>query len=132
VSDRSEGPGWWLASDGQWYAPETHPSFHADTAPRPVPMTTEPETTEGQAPAEEARLVGPQFPDLFQKAMEGSHLVDNVVVHNLGEGASYPLGPPSLGSAVTGRPVTTNSTTTTAATWTSTPTSTKRRWRRGH
>jgi hypothetical protein len=131
VSDRSEGPGWWLASDGQWYPPETHPSFQAHGAPRPIPIATDPEAHEVPAPAEEARLVGPQFPDLFQKAMEGSHLVDNVVVHNLGEGDSYPLGAPSLGAAVTSRPVTTGSATT-AASWTATPTSTKRRWRKGH
>jgi hypothetical protein len=26
VSDTSQGPGWWLASDGKWYPPELHPS----------------------------------------------------------------------------------------------------------
>ena len=25
MSDTSQGPGWWLASDGRWYPPETHP-----------------------------------------------------------------------------------------------------------
>ena len=25
MSDVSEGPGWWQASDGKWYAPELHP-----------------------------------------------------------------------------------------------------------
>ncbi|MGI9623729.1 MAG: DUF4389 domain-containing protein [Acidimicrobiales bacterium] len=25
MSDQSGGPGWWQASDGLWYAPETHP-----------------------------------------------------------------------------------------------------------
>jgi hypothetical protein len=131
VSDAPEGPDWWLANDGQWYPPETHPSFQVDSSPRAVPMMTEPESDQAPVPSEERRPVGPQFPDLFQKAMEGSHLADNVVVHNLGEGDSYPLGPPSLGAAVTGRPAAANSTTT-AATWTSTPTSGKRRWRRGN
>ena len=27
ASQRQEGPGWWLASDGLWYAPELHPDF---------------------------------------------------------------------------------------------------------
>ncbi len=27
VSDTSEGPGWWIASDGKWYPPHLHPSF---------------------------------------------------------------------------------------------------------
>lgn len=25
MSDTPQGPGWWLASDGRWYAPELHP-----------------------------------------------------------------------------------------------------------
>jgi len=25
VSDMSQGPGWWIASDGKWYPPEEHP-----------------------------------------------------------------------------------------------------------
>lgn len=35
MSDQSQGPGWWLASDGKWYPPETHPS----AAPPPPPAT---------------------------------------------------------------------------------------------
>jgi hypothetical protein len=27
MSDVSQGPGWWLATDGKWYAPEQHPSY---------------------------------------------------------------------------------------------------------
>jgi hypothetical protein len=26
MSDMSQGPGWWIASDGKWYAPHLHPS----------------------------------------------------------------------------------------------------------
>jgi Domain of unknown function (DUF4190) len=33
MSDTSEGPGWWQASDGKWYRPEQHPSY----APLPPP-----------------------------------------------------------------------------------------------
>jgi len=29
ISDVSQGPGWWLASDGRWYPPETHPQYRA-------------------------------------------------------------------------------------------------------
>jgi len=25
MADTSQGPGWWLASDGKWYPPESHP-----------------------------------------------------------------------------------------------------------
>jgi hypothetical protein len=33
MSDVSQGPGWWMASDGRWYAPETHPSVRPVAAP---------------------------------------------------------------------------------------------------
>jgi len=26
MSDQQQGPGWWLASDGRWYPPESHPA----------------------------------------------------------------------------------------------------------
>jgi hypothetical protein len=34
MSDQSQGPGWWMASDGKWYPPETHPDY---TPPPPPP-----------------------------------------------------------------------------------------------
>jgi hypothetical protein len=33
VSDVSQGPGWWLASDGKWYSPEQAPGYGAEPAP---------------------------------------------------------------------------------------------------
>jgi len=36
MSDVTEGPGWWLASDGKWYPPD--PSAHLD---QPVPPSTD-------------------------------------------------------------------------------------------
>jgi hypothetical protein len=30
MSDTSQGPGWWLASDGKWYAPHLEPGWSAD------------------------------------------------------------------------------------------------------
>jgi hypothetical protein len=35
VSDTSQGEGWWLASDGKWYAPELRPAPPPSTAPGP-------------------------------------------------------------------------------------------------
>lgn len=32
MSDRQEGEGWWLASDGKWYPPESHPDARAAAA----------------------------------------------------------------------------------------------------
>jgi len=39
MSDVSQGPGWWQASDGKWYRPEQHPSY---APPPPPPPPTAP------------------------------------------------------------------------------------------
>jgi hypothetical protein len=85
MSDKPEGPGWWIASDGQWYPPELHPTGAAEPrAGAPASAPVEPHRWNSQ-PAENAH-VGPQFPDLFQKAMQGSHLADNISVKCDGDG----------------------------------------------
>ncbi len=33
MSDWAQGPGWWQASDGRWYPPETHPNFRPPPPP---------------------------------------------------------------------------------------------------
>jgi hypothetical protein len=33
MSDSSQGPGWWQASDGRWYPPQSHPAQQAAPAP---------------------------------------------------------------------------------------------------
>ncbi|MFN3219940.1 MAG: hypothetical protein ACE367_25910 [Acidimicrobiales bacterium] len=44
MSDYSQGPGWWQASDGRWYPPETHPDYVAPppAAPAVVPPPAAP------------------------------------------------------------------------------------------
>lgn len=37
MSEQSQGPGWWQASDDKWYPPETHPDYRP-----PPPPATEP------------------------------------------------------------------------------------------
>jgi len=37
VSDVSQGPGWWLASDGRWYPPEQVPGYRTEPAHEPAP-----------------------------------------------------------------------------------------------
>ena len=37
ASDVSQGPGWWLASDGKWYSPEQHPNY---VPPPPPPASS--------------------------------------------------------------------------------------------
>ena len=42
VSDVSQGPGWWEATDGKWYSPEMHPNYVKPVAPTPTPATPTP------------------------------------------------------------------------------------------
>jgi hypothetical protein len=41
MSDVSQGPGWWLASDGKWYPQEQHPEVLATTSGSPLPLMSE-------------------------------------------------------------------------------------------
>jgi hypothetical protein len=41
MSDASQGPGWWVASDGKWYPPESHPDY-LPPAPPPPPTASPP------------------------------------------------------------------------------------------
>jgi hypothetical protein len=35
MTETPQGPGWWQASDGRWYPPETHPSYQPPPGPAP-------------------------------------------------------------------------------------------------
>lgn len=37
MSDVSQGAGWWQASDGRWYPPQSHPDYRAPE-PQPQPQ----------------------------------------------------------------------------------------------
>lgn len=43
MSDTSQGEGWWRASDGKWYPPESHPDYVPPAAPTPPPAPPAPE-----------------------------------------------------------------------------------------
>jgi hypothetical protein len=50
MSDSSQGPGWWQASDGKWYAPEQHPDYQPPApAPAPPPTAQQPPIPPGPA-----------------------------------------------------------------------------------
>jgi len=53
MSDVSQGAGWWRASDGKWYPPESHPDYGAPQ-PHPAPASNAPEqlseSTRGPSP----------------------------------------------------------------------------------
>jgi hypothetical protein len=44
VSEASAGGGWWLASDGKWYPPESHPAYPRPSAAYPFPPPSPPQT----------------------------------------------------------------------------------------
>ena len=44
MSEVAQGPGWWQASDGRWYAPERHPDYRPRPPPPPPPPLTGPPT----------------------------------------------------------------------------------------
>jgi hypothetical protein len=52
MSDTSQGPGWWLASDGKWYAPELHPG--SALPPPPPSSSAPPSDSQASSPAEYA------------------------------------------------------------------------------
>jgi Domain of unknown function (DUF4190) len=61
VSDTSQGPGWWLASDGKWYGPEQAPgpvvpSYPPPIAPGTVVTSTMPVGGPGGPPADPGSL----------------------------------------------------------------------------
>jgi len=45
MSDTSQGQGWWLASDGKWYPPDSHPKHQSSPT-----LGSDPEAGKGQAP----------------------------------------------------------------------------------
>lgn len=49
MSDVSQGPGWWQASDGKWYPPESHPTA---AVPPPPPVFPAPTTNAAPDPAQ--------------------------------------------------------------------------------
>jgi len=103
MSDVSNGPGWWIASDGRWYPPELHPSAREQQSGVVPPRAhaTAPAAGTGfeharedlgarqpgsglaggdTGPRPEQRHVGPQLPNLFQEALHGASLADNITV----------------------------------------------------
>ncbi len=65
MSDMSQGPGWWIASDDKWYPPHLHPSVRVDPpTPAEAPSTHPSHEADhtpaaGQATEVPSRFVGP-------------------------------------------------------------------------
>ena len=69
MSDHSQGPGWWLASDGRWYAPELHPSY-VPPAPAAGPAGLTPPLP--PAPT--------QLPPVVTQVLPSSHALEDVAI----------------------------------------------------
>lgn len=61
MSEMSQGEGWWQASDGLWYPPESHPDYQSPTPPQPEPPAA-PGTVFPSTPAAPLATVGPRGP----------------------------------------------------------------------
>jgi hypothetical protein len=51
MTEVSQGPGWWQASDHKWYPPEQHPNYEA-----PPPETATPPPPSGQRPSRQVKV----------------------------------------------------------------------------
>jgi len=66
VSDTSQGPGWWQASDGKWYAPQPAPPPPPIVSPQPVaapppPIGADAPQGPGWYQAADGKFYPPQF-----------------------------------------------------------------------
>ena len=58
MSDTSQGPGWWVASDGKWYPPENHPDYIQGVAAAPPPSNHPPQPSTTHLPPRSAPVAG--------------------------------------------------------------------------
>ncbi len=65
MSNTSQGPGWWQASDGKWYSPEQHPNYQpatpAQTPPAPPPQVASAPLGAGWWQASDGRWYAPEL-----------------------------------------------------------------------
>ena len=134
MNENPEGADWWMASDGKMYPPELHPSVRCDSTSQ-VQSVGSVGAAEGQSTpstAEGTDRIGPQFPDLFQKAMQGNHLADNISVKYDGDDQWHV--PVTAGSSISRSAPPAGKTTAVASGGAvgefSGATASKRRWRR--
>jgi Domain of unknown function (DUF4282) len=63
MSDVSQGPDWWLATDGKWYPPERHPAYKPQQVASPQPPYQPPQlmTSEPPYPQQQVASSGRAF-----------------------------------------------------------------------
>jgi len=92
VSDVSQGPGWWLASDGRWYSPEQAPGFVPEVAAIESPQVQDaglppaaPDSPADPAPSSPGYVMSPTG--------QGSWAPPGAAEHGPPQGISGPPGP---------------------------------------
>jgi hypothetical protein len=142
MSDKPQGPGWWLASDGSWNPPELHPSLQAEAAelvevaeraavgspsPSPVPELQGKRTWSGET--DRRPEAGPMYPDLFKQAVAGTSLADVVTLSHADDGSRHPRDADTGAHTPGGDLAMAGSSRTPAEVGAFTGASAKRRWR---
>jgi len=89
MSDSSQGEGWWVASNGKWYAPEQHPDYATPAAP-PAPPNYNADTLavplgSPSAVAEQPTQPGPAFASAGEATQTYSAQVPSDPNYNLPE-----------------------------------------------
>lgn len=70
-ADSSQGPGWWQASDGKWYPPESKPGAQPSQPSEPAQPAQQPASQPAQQPAAPGGNIPPASPIGGDVAGEG-------------------------------------------------------------
>src|SRR3990172_395719 len=92
MSDTPQGPGRWLASDGQWYPPELHPDYGKPLPPPPPAADSAPLTSVGAGEEPSAPLAKNR--SVLRALLVAASLVGVLVVVYL---ANQDRGPEGVG-----------------------------------
>jgi hypothetical protein len=129
MSDTCQGPGWWQASDDQWYPPESHPNYRPPPpVPQGVPSIEAVGGTEGQpkGPTHPPHKEGWWGEHGFPFSLRPLPIVTGIVVALMaiggiafatsGSGGAPSAAPPDTTTAATDPPTTTTVPPTTTTT----------------
>ncbi len=125
MSDTSQGEGWWVATDGKWYAPELHPNYVPPAAPIPDPSATvidqapsgqglsqSPPATNHQAgPQQQVAQPGQQAPQHAQLGAAPPQTTAQSGATHAGQAQVGAQGPELIGTTTAGAPPASSETT---------------------
>ncbi len=79
MSDFSQGPNWWQASDGKWYPPEQHPNHQLTLPPPPV------QSNPGYWQASDGNWYPPELAHTDTQVYSRRNSAQSIKVPNLGD-----------------------------------------------